>query len=176
MAIFNKDSVVDYIICKHQEDRGFEISPLKLQKTLYFLYAMWAGNANGMNEALGSDGSSEGVSEIDKSYVVDLFEPKFEAWKFGPVDRDVYFEYRDKSRQFDCDKNLICITECENIHDVKSFVDTIISQTFELSDFTLVDMSHQDEAWRNIYSQDPGGTTTIPKEKIIYEYTEKLFA
>ncbi len=55
-------------LCK---EHGFEITNMKLQKLLYFAYAIHLFEANER-----------------------LFDAEFEAWNYGPVVRDVYSEFK----------------------------------------------------------------------------------
>lgn len=162
MAIFMKDSIVEYTILKHQREKEYSISPLKLQKTLYLLYAMWGGNANGLNLMAG---------EI--LHDSDLFEPNFQAWMMGPVDEDVYSRY-----VFPLFRSRIDITPIkppENVDEIVSFIDLTINQVFALNDFTLLEITRLDKCWEDVYNKNPCGNDPIPKEAIINEYTEKLF-
>ena len=62
----------------------------------------------------------------------------------------------------------------EDEHVKKEFVDDLLNQLFEISDFSLVDLSHQDECWRNYYIEsDEKHNREIPKEEIINEYCNK---
>lgn len=47
---FNKDDLVNYIINQYKQKTSADISPLKLQKSLYLLFAMWGGNVAIINE------------------------------------------------------------------------------------------------------------------------------
>ena len=66
-----------------------EASPIKIQKTLYFLFAFYGAT-------YGKLSGEESFGELESvNYTNFLFEPKFEAWKYGPVDDDVYTAYRE---------------------------------------------------------------------------------
>lgn len=78
-------TTVENIIALMKEEIE-NISPLRLQKTLYFLFAYY--------------GASYGQLSKSKEYKVTqneslnlpeyLFDAQFEAWQYGPVIRDVY--------------------------------------------------------------------------------------
>lgn len=173
MAYFEKEGIVKYIISKHKQVKKYDISPIKLQKSLYFLYSMWAGNAKNVNKDIFE--SNEGVCEYYSKLDVDLFEPSFEAWKYGPVDRDIYYNFRNEVYD-DIDENYeLPFDGIENLEgELVTFINSILEQTFEISDFSLVDMTHLDESWKRVYHSNPSGTGKMDKEDIIAEYAEKL--
>lgn len=56
----------------------------------------------------------------------------------------------------------------------KDFIDDLLDQLFEIDDFGLVNISHQDECWRKHYIEtDEKHNRQIPKEEIINEYSKK---
>ena len=56
----------------------------------------------------------------------------------------------------------------------KEFVDNLLEQLFEIDDFGLVRLSHEDECWkRNYVETDEKHNREIPKEEIINEYFAK---
>lgn len=173
MAYFNKDDIVKYIISKHKQVKRHEISPIKLQKSLYFLYAMWSGNASNINYDIYE--SNEGICEYDTKLDVDLFEPNFEAWKYGPVDRQIYYDFRDGIYNDMYDDYELSFDGIEGLQgELETFINSILEQTFEISDFSLVDMSHLDESWKRVYDSYPSGTGKMDKKEITTEYAEKL--
>lgn len=164
----DKNNLVEYIIGKHEEIKKRKISPIKLQKTLYLLYAMWSGNANNINKHIQKENNEV---EVNSELKVDLFTPEFEAWMYGPVDREVYHKF--KNNQYKPSNDLL-IKDNEYSSTVVSFVDDILEQTFDISDFVLVDITHEDKCWKKIYLKDPQGNTKIPKNDIIIEYSKRL--
>ena len=42
-GIFSSEELANYIAYKYKEKMGTNISPLKLQKSLYFCFAYWGG-------------------------------------------------------------------------------------------------------------------------------------
>ncbi|KPP94255.1 MAG: putative phage-associated protein [Bacteroidetes bacterium HLUCCA01] len=64
--VFQKIDIANYILARLEEP----VSPMKLQKLLYYCYAwqLVAGEH--------------------------LFDARFKAWKFGPVDIDIYHEFK----------------------------------------------------------------------------------
>lgn len=170
MAYFDKFNVARYIIDKYQKEKGYKISPLKLQKSLYLLFAMWGGNARLINRDI--DGKER--VEYEEKFDECLFEPSFEAWVRGPVDREVYNWFKNDSIE---GKNNLEVEEANK--DVKgtliSFIDSILEQTFEVNDFALVDLTHKDAAWiNNFYPEENYHDRIIPSEEIIKEYYQRF--
>lgn len=174
MYYLDKDNLVSYIIEKHKKDSGLGISPIKLQKSLYLLYAMWAGNTRRLNEVIDDD-NSIGVCEKDNKLYEDLFEPNFEAWKYGPVDPDVYFKFKYRNDYKGKNK----INPIKDVDDgvmtmIKSFIDETLNEIFDISDFTLVDITHEDNSWKETYKKYPEGNGKIDSESIKQEYYELM--
>jgi uncharacterized phage-associated protein len=136
-----------------------DISPLKLQKSLYFLFA-YHGALHGKQI---KEGVFEGTSNIPEY----LFDAEFEAWKYGPVIREVYAA--NKQNDYTDENIAEAVREIESKHEVKHFIDELFKQIDSVSDFGLVDRSHQDDVWKNAYKNG----TTIDKELIIGEYIER---
>ena len=87
---FGKDDLVNYVINQYKQKTSVNISPLKLQKSLYLLFAIWGGNAAIINEDIDK---GKGTIELTDKVPTLLFDAKFEAWKYGPVDIEVYTRY-----------------------------------------------------------------------------------
>lgn len=66
-------------------------TPLKIQKSLYFLWAFYAATYGSIDYSKKSD-----FSEIEK-YPKRLFPANFEAWQYGPVLNNVYAEAKSNS-------------------------------------------------------------------------------
>ena len=136
-----------------------EISPLKLQKSLYFCFAYWGGFIRYNNKY-----SSE-TKEITFDYSEILFENNIEAWVYGPVVPDVYHE-----------KDLDKYREEKPFGDktyVKEFIDNILNDVLVANDFKLVEVSHQDKCWKkNFKPNSLLHNIIIPPEEIITEYAK----
>lgn len=145
------------------------LSPIKLQKGLYFLYAYYA--------AMYGVGKSEaGSRECDYDFPAELFCCKFEAWDYGPVIRSVYEQrrereefYQEKAKKFVVDQYFSGKNK-----DIKLFIDGLFGQIREVSDFLLVDRSHEDKSWQDAFNE--GQSTPMSKESIKKEYQAKLSA
>lgn len=139
-----------------------EISNIKLQKSLYFLFAYWGGF---MAQ------SKLGKVEETFDYPEYLFNDEIEAWTYGPVIPKVYHDftnYYNESKVI----NIQTILKANEF--VKSFIDDLLSEIFPLSDFKLVDISHDDNCWKDNYNpNDQRHSKEISKEAIISEYINK---
>ena len=113
------------------------------------------------------------LSEIDVSnYEEYLFDDDIEAWVYGPVVPSVYKackdgtleNYREQKKEI-FEDNLI-----------KDYINGILKDLFEVSDFTLVDIAHSDNSWRECFDfKELKHNNLIDKDKIIDEYATKKF-
>src|SRR5699024_6152250 len=101
-----------------------------------------------------------------------LFEANFQAWRYGPVEFDVY--KNEKNGFYNeiqaCDFNPD-IGGFEKMN-IKEFTDSIISQTDKIDDFGLVDRTHQDDSWFDVYEEGQS-YIDMDNEMIILEYLER---
>ena len=149
-------SLAKYVSDKYQKDYSEKISSIKLQKSLYFLFAYWGGFVRkGKNKQ----------TELQTSLNEYLFDNKIEAWTYGPVVPDVY-HLNDNFKEtpiFNPERT------------VKEFIDGLCDDMFKVSDFKLVEIAHNDECWkRNYKDTDKTHKREIPKEEIIKEYASKI--
>lgn len=120
---------------------------LKVQKSLYFLWAYYSGTYGNVDK-------SEETDLDQTNYPDNLFKPEFEAWKYGPVDDKVYakqkngFYLKDKWKEYQ-PKN------SEEV-EVVSFINDLLSQINKVNDFGLVNRSHEDESWSKPFKRDHG--------------------
>lgn len=148
-----------------------EITPIKMQKALYFCFALWAGFV--------TKGKKDDT--IDQNIPEYLFTDKMEAWSYGPVVPDVYFNEK-KSRLFDSKRNEeVALSKAEEKIDEIDFlretIDSILQDVFEISDFKLVSLSHMDKSWQAHFHEEASKhNEEIPLEEIINEYSTKKFA
>ncbi|MDO4377970.1 MAG: DUF4065 domain-containing protein [Erysipelotrichia bacterium] len=165
-GLLDKEELVRYIICKFKETQSKEISPIKLQKSLYFLFAMWGGKVLGVK----NDEEDYGFYSEFNPY---LFNANFQAWKFGPVDRSVWEKYRDG--EYDLND---CNTPTLDFHTKNQFekttaseyIDGLLQRIFNTSDFGLVDLSHEDNCWKRAYNSV---NKIINSKDIIEEYASR---
>ena len=160
MAIFNVKELAAYIQKKYEESKQMQISPIKLQKSLYFLFAYWGGIVR--KSVIYPLSVEENFSKYDEY----LFNEDIEAWVYGPVIPDVYHETNINKFY---NKNLF-----DGKEKIKEFIDGLLEELFSVSDFTLVEISHKDNAWiRNFSHSSQFHNNKIPKEDIIEEYVSK---
>ena len=140
------------------------LSPLKLQKGLYFLFAYYGAlYGNKQNSSLER-------KEVEYDYPKFLFNANFEAWDYGPVIRDVYFE----NKRGEYSPYAAATIQPEEVFgedvEVRHFVKEIFDQVVETSDFSLVDRSHEDIAWKKIHD---AGEVDMSNEEIVNEYSQE---
>ena len=157
---FDAINLAAYISKKYKNDfQGKEISKIKLQKSLYFCFAYWAGFVMKGRKRKG---------EVDTSlYNEILFNNRIEAWVYGPVIVDVY-NCPNIAEHYD-----------ENMWEGKSvdkeYIDGILDDVLNVNDFRLVEISHMDNCWkRNYNSRSMFHNKEITKKEIIAEYEKKI--
>lgn len=164
MSILNKIDLACYIANRYQNEYGKEISPIKLQKSLYFLFAMWGGNV-----ASAKFESKEDTEDDEKyeSYDTYLFDASFEAWRYGPVDREIYELFKNDQLEISGDVNVFSNPAIPYMDDVKQYIDELLDKIFKTSDFGLVDMTHTDNSWKEAIKTE---NKLISNEDIIRDY------
>lgn len=167
MRQLKKDDVVKYLMYRYKNLYNSQISPIKLQKGLYFLFAYWGAYMKN-----GQKGKTEVNEELNKLNPV-LFDADFQAWAYGPVDENVYKAFRDnKEDQWDDKHYNEFISKQNDI--VISFLTDYTQKIFNTGDFTLVDLSHRDKCWQNHYnSNESYHNSKIPSKEIIDEYSSR---
>ena len=137
-----------------------------MQKGIYFLYAFWGGKIRSQY-LLKNEGDFEEITEEVFSYSENLFNADFEAWGYGPVDRDVYIWYKSLTEEGknNIDQHSLSVDDV-----VLGYLDNLIERIFATNDFCLVDLSQEDLCWRNAYKL--GKKKKIINEEILNEYTE----
>lgn len=125
--------VARYII-HHEAQNGRTVSNLRLQKLLYFVQVQFI--VNGQEAA-------------------PCFHEKMEAWGFGPVVREVYYEYRYYGgAMIPADRNFsTSITPSD-----QKMIDEILNDCAKFSTSSLVDVTHSQTPWqearRNPYNNE----------------------
>lgn len=130
--------IAKYVLGKCTED-NHPISNLQLQKILYFLqkkYLVESGNR--------------------------LFWDDIEAWQFGPVVPDVYYQYCGFGSMAITMKYIVDIGEKDS-----QIIDSIVEEKRRKNPWDLVEETHaQGKAWSEIYRGGLGNRKTIPIELI----------
>ncbi len=149
-----------YISEYYEEKFNKPISPLKLQKALYFCFGYWGGFIRK------SKGHSK--KEIDLNYSEYLFDNTIEAWVYGPVIPDVYNV--DKAKELSNYKNSNLFNGMDY---VQEFINGILDDVLPVNDFKLVEISHEDKCWKKHFNKNNiFHNAEIPKEEIIREYAK----
>ena len=119
--------LAEYIVNSYHGTSIEVISPLKLQKLLYYIY-VW-GIISGQ----------------------EIIEDCFYKWKNGPVNPPVYNHYKKfgSSEIQPVFSNNITLTSTEKI-----FIDFIITNYIKFSAITLSAMTHQDKPWQDTSSNE----------------------
>ncbi|MFB4260537.1 Panacea domain-containing protein [Shouchella clausii] len=156
-----------HIVAEYLHHLKETLSPLKLQKSLYFLYAYHGAMYGNKTDQLGI---IEGTSEPSG---LRLFPVSFEAWKYGPVIKDVYIRDRyHGGYNRTPDDNLQAVTQVQAVPEIRMFIDELFEQIDAVSDFSLVERSHQDNSWKSCYRED-STQNLMCNDKIIEEYKER---
>lgn len=161
MAILNKMDLAKYIILKHMSEFETDISPIKLHKSLYFLYAYW-GSKIELSKIKADDVISEMVEMDFSDYDEQLFDADFEAWAYGPVDRDIYLWCKENH----IDTSLKYSLNVEK--EILDYIDDLLIRIFNSSDFGLVDLCQEDNCWKSVYNSS--FKNKINSQLIIEEY------
>lgn len=122
MAVANLNSVADYLLCFAQE-HGDLITPLKLQKMVFYADAWYMALNNGEQ----------------------LIDDQFEAWVHGPVVRALYRRFADYKwkpivEPIECPKDLST--------DVIDHLKEVYSVFGGYSAYELEQMTHSEKPWR----------------------------
>ena len=140
--MYTAKEVAKYVIC-FCNSNNYAISNLKLQKILYFIQA-------------------EFLMDTQKP----CFEDQIEAWDFGPVVPNVYFEYRIYgSCNIPCTTTLQIFTHTIS-QSARKLMDGIITQCAQYSASTLVDITHSQSPWIDAYNH-PGHNNPITNDSIM---------
>lgn len=160
-GIFNALDIAAYLNHLHNNLYNCNISPLKLQKVLFFLFGEWGAFIK--KASMENDGSSLMV------YSPYLFNDEFQAWVYGPVVKKVYDEFKNQT-----------VTEDEIFKNEKEkyvglFINDLAKELFQLSDFRLVEISHQMKCWYDNFNQDDlYHNIIINKDSIINEFAGQI--
>lgn len=147
----NVDDLISYLY--HRFPEQTPLSPLKLQKMLYFLFAYY--------------GAAMVDTDMSSTLPKYLFMENFEAWKYGPVIKEVY--QKNKEGYY---SNIQSFDSSEINDELLSFIDEMFVQINEISDFSLVQRSHLDKAWKEKFDkEDDYHGNQMSKDQIIEEYS-----
>ncbi len=135
--IDNDDSINKSFSEKQIENMN-DFSELKMHKMLYFIYGLYY-----------------------KKYGKELFDAKFQAWRYGPV--EVNYRYKsNKGIGFE-----ISFNENES-----EYISSILEKFMLLDTWTLVEMTHETTPWKLAY--DTGKRFAEISNNSIKEYFKNL--
>ena len=160
-SIFSALDIAKYLNYLHNKIYGKDISPLKLQKVLFFLFGEWG--------AFVQKASDENDGKKLKEYSKYLFNEDFQSWVYGPVINEVYKHFNNEQ-----------LSEEELFNDdrkryVGSFIKDLAQELFELSDFRLVELTHQMDCWKNKFNPEQAyHNNVMDKEEIINEFARQI--
>ncbi|CUW14750.1 type II toxin-antitoxin system antitoxin SocA domain-containing protein [Leuconostoc gasicomitatum] len=143
----NKYDLVSYLYSKLDNPTN-----LKIQKAMYLLWAFYVGTY----------GSLEEDADNSDSYPDYLFEAAFEAWRYGPVDSEIYASIKGK-KKFNIDSSVDKLLKESVAEDIKndkqkfnnivSFLNNLVNQIDKTDDFALVARTHEDSSWADVYRE-----------------------
>lgn len=161
-GILDAKDLAEYIRYKYFEKKKREISPIKLQKSLYFLFAYWGGmirKSTNNPDYVEEDLSTE--NEI-------LYDNEIQAWVYGPVVPDVYRSNKS-STKYDESKDIF-----KGNKFLEETINSILQDIFDVPDFKLVSISHEDKCWQDSFDENVTcHNNEIEKESIIKEYASR---
>lgn len=161
----NKIKLTNYLMEKLEHP-----TPLKIQKSLYILWAFYAGSYGS------ADFDEEGNYEYN--YPRSLFEPHFEAWKYGPVDYDIYTLMKKNEGPFEEPEDLKGKRLFEDMEapvetNLQKFTENVVQQIDKVDDFSLVARTHQDKCWSEKYIEGVNHIS-MDAEAIRAEYSQEM--
>lgn len=159
-GIFKALDLAKYLNYLHNEKYGINISPLKLQKILFFLFGEWGAFV----QKASSDNDGKDLLSFSKY----LFDEDIEAWVYGPVVNEVYKKFNNEKMS---ESELLTTSDLAY---VGHFVKDLALELFELSDFRLVEISHQMKCWQHAFNpNEPYHNHKIDKDIIINEFAKQ---
>lgn len=141
---------------------------IKVQKTLYLLYAFYGATYGNLN----AEGEENEFS--NHSYPKRLFNANFEALRYGPVESEVYAN--EKSGRYSAQnlatEDVDTFFNTSEMRNIREFIENIASQTNNIDDFSLVDRTHQDNVWLNKYKEGERHIQ-MDNDEIVQEYIKR---
>ena len=161
------DNVID--LAGYAKNRLENPTPLKIQKTLYFLWGFYSATYGSIKY----DSAEKSEFDLqDGAYPHELFKPEFEAWRYGAVINKVYLAYKKheiKELSSEDIQKKISLGDLEK-KEILLFINNLIAQINEVDDFGLVQKAIKDSAWKDAYLADK----KMNPEKIKDDYVNFL--
>lgn len=166
-GIFSALDLACYICEEYEKFTNYskEITSIKLQKSLYFLFAYWGGFVRK------SKSTPYVEEELNENEL--LFNNQIQAWVYGPVVPEVYRAFRNNILKSIGDSSNVYNELSEN-ELLKDTFDSLLDDIFKTSDFKLVTLSHKDKCWINNFEPtEEKHDKEIYADEIISEYAAK---
>lgn len=146
--VVEKKEIFYYLIKKNEN-----ITPIRMQKYMYFAYALWF--------------IKEEIEGVEYGAITELSNLEFEAWDYGPVEKELYNLYNQYKA------GGVNIPKEKLEEKVLIYLDKIYNILSTFSDFELVALSHCDIAWRSKYNKrEMFHHNKLEKEQIKKDYIE----
>lgn len=151
-------------------------TPLKIQKSLYFLWAFYSATYGNIS----SDDNKNGEFGLQSHYPKYLFNAVFEAWQYGPVINSVYADYKNNqiievgSDELKSSMNFEDSGQ-QNKVEILSFINNLLDQIDDVNDFGLIRRTQQDSAWENAFN-DSELHCKMDNKQIKNDYIAKMIA
>lgn len=143
---------------------GERSSPVRIHKAMYLMHKGYTVGYGNIAKYYEGDVPSEfdGVSLPNK-----LFPANFEAWKFGPVERDVYdFMQDDNKSLIDNPDDAKLIKDPTQIEqDILEYIEDMMSKINEIHDFGLIHITQDHNDYKQAIKN--GNSTPIPENWIV---------
>lgn len=167
--ILSAKDLACYVLEYYKENVSTEtMSDIVLQKSLYFLFAFWGGFIR-----QGHIDENPEVSEMSEI----LFNDQIEAWTYGPVVAQIYYDRKDGVLEDYFNKEYVGKDELFKEQSfLKITLDGILKDLVKVDPFRLVTISHRDKAWQDKYDGETKHHNVIEKEAIISEYATRFGA
>jgi len=118
--------IATYFIKKATKESDVKLTPLKLQKLLYYAQGWYLANLN-----------------------KPLFKDKIEAWKYGPAIPSIYHQFKGYGSESLCSKGIdtSAADKIETDKTIKSFLDEVwnVYKPYDGSD--LIYSTHKEDPW-----------------------------
>lgn len=138
-------NIADYMLSKKA------LTPKQVQKLLYYAYSLYLIKYN---------------ERYDENNMNKLFNDKIEAWKHGPVIRNVYDHIKKVALSYQL---VTCKSEIKlSDKKIENFIDKILNVYGQYSGYELELMTHAERPWKE--AMETGGLNQIISDKTIYEY------
>ena len=126
-------AVANFVI-EVAKKKGNPVTNLKLQKILFFLQGYFLSN-----------------------YGAPLIDGSFSKWKFGPVEQEVYIEFKDygsapienKSVRFDVESLNFYSEEIDVTSALENEIEEFIFKIIKKEAWELVDLTHEHYSWKD---------------------------